>query len=391
MNIDELLSKAAEDVAARADLTPPPDVAEVRRRARDVRRRQVAGAGVATAAVVAGVMLGTAGPGDDSAPEPVDAPPGRAQLEGAVWVDDDGLHVGDRAGDPPDATEWRGTWTVSGLTLVEGGVVYGLLPVGAPVGPCETFDVYFRETSGQTHLLSQDALTPPVGDPLGSHVAWFERDRDLVVVDTSTGEETARAEDALHLLDSFCDNRTLSVNDSSVTYLSSGLAYTFDWTRDSQPVRSDLDRGALVDRMDDLDAVAVETRPSDGAGENLVRIRFDSPRGATGVSGWVSSWGSFSPDSRYFVTADDNERLVVLDTQTAEPIPMSLAADYFVADRGWGIGDTMLVGFRTEREDPFGPGPAPWRLAVCDVSEGECAFVSDGEQLPAPHYPVIPH
>ena len=393
MNIDELLSKAAEDVAARADLIPPPDLAEVRRRAHSIRRRQVTGVGVATAAVIAGIVLGAAGPGHDSGPKPADNTPGRPQLEGAVWVDDDGLHIGHRAGDPPDATEWRGTWTVSGLTLVEDGVVYGLWPVDAPVGPCETFDVYFRETSGQTHLLSQDALTPPVGDRRGSHVAWFERDRDLVVVDTSTGEEVARADDALRLLDPFCDNRVLHVDDSSVTYLSTGRAYTFDWTKDARPVRSDLERGALLDRAADLDAIAVETAPADGTGESLARIRFESPRGTTGVSGWVSSWGSFSPDGRYFVTSDDsiNGRLVVLDTQTAKPIPMSLAADYFVADQGWGIGDTLLVGFRTDREDPLGPGPAPWRLTVCDVSAEECALVPDGERLPAPHYPVIPH
>ena len=392
MNIEQLLSKAAHDVAARADLTPPPEVAELRRRAHDTRRRQVTGAGVVAAALVAGIVLGTAGTSDDSGPGPADNPPGRPQLDGAVWVDDDGLHVGGGSGVPPDATEWRGTWSVSGLTLVEGGVVYGLWPVDAPVGPCETFDVYFRETAGPTLMLSQAALTPPVGDRLGSFVAWFERDRDLVVVDTTTGEEVARADDALRLLDPFCDNRVLSVTDSSVTYLSSGLAYTFDWTTDSRPVRSDLERGALVDRTPGLDAIAVEAAPADGTGESLVRIRFESPRGVTATSDWVSSWASFSPDGRYFVTSDDsvNGRLVVLDTWTGEPMAMSLAPDHFVTEYGWGVGDTLLVGFRTERADPLGPGPAPWRLAVCDVSAGDCAFVTDDGRLPAPDYPLIP-
>ncbi|MGH3507941.1 MAG: hypothetical protein ACRDO2_12135 [Nocardioidaceae bacterium] len=380
MNIDELLRKAADDVASRAELTPPPDVAEVRRRALSHRRRQVTGFGIAVAALVLGIaMAGTRTAGDpDSGPA---HRPRAEDLSGTVWADFRGLHVAGtlvvESGEPTA----EGRAQIAGISLVQDGVVYSRWSRWE--GPCEPQSVFVRDVAGDNQQLTSRALTPPTGDPLGSHVAWFDGNRNLVVMDAATGATVAHARDALPVFGPFCNNPIRSVSGSTVTFESAGVVYTFDWTVGSEPIRDDLQRGSLIDRAGHIDAIAEESGLTDDAGLPLVRIRFVADGGTLATSEPMASspmygYGMFSADGRYLAVKDNsfNGRIVVMDAQTGAPQDLDLADDYFAAGVGWGVGDTLMVGFRKAREDGVGPGPMPSRLAVCDISEGSCGFVS---------------
>jgi hypothetical protein len=390
MNIDELLSRAAEDVASRV-ASAPPATAAIRLGAHRLRRRRVVGVGVAVACVLSGIAVVIPHTGQEGGPSPTHPVP-PPDLHGAVWADISGIHIGDALITSPDAPPWRGNPEISRLTLVRDGVVYTRWSQSAE--PCEPQTVFVRDDAGHTRLLGRDVLTSPIGDRLSNHVAWFEKDRDLVVMDASTGVEVARVDDVLPRMGRYCWNPIRSVSDSTVTLASAGGVFAFDWAAGTKPIREEPLHGeALIARWFDVDAIGNETGEFDESGTPLVMLRFVKDGDAAEVAGPVTSRGTFSPDGRYYVTStrDVNGRLVVLDPRTGEPLAMDLGADYFVTDWGWGVGDTLLVGFREQREDFIGPGPSPWRLAVCDVSEGSCGFVVDatGRPLP-PHYPVLP-
>jgi hypothetical protein len=288
----------------------------------------------------------------------------------------------------------RGRGEITEISLVRDGVVFG---AARTVGPCEPRTVFVLADNGGTRPLARGALTPPMGDAQGSYVAWFAANRDLVVMDVDTGATVARARAAVPDFGLFCDNPIRSVSETGVTFESAGTVYTFDWRLDPEPVRHDLPPGTLLDRAGRLDAIAEDSGLTDDAGLPLVQIRFveDGTTLATSeplASSEMYGYGLFSADGRYFAVTDDslNPRIVVLDTRTATRQELDLADDYFAAGMGWGVGDTLMVGFRSKREDGIGPGPMPSRLAVCDISEGKCGFVTEDGRTRL-GWPNLPH
>jgi hypothetical protein len=171
---------------------PDPEalIKEARRRAR--RRRMVIGAAAATILAVAAIAaLNLAAPrqvqepGLDTlagAPPTVEVEAGRGWVDGAVWYDNDGLHLGNRVVETAvDLHQFRGE-ELGVLALVRPGAVY--------TDPF-AHDVWFHPWNGQPRLVGQDSVAGPGGNPNGAIAAWFEG-TELVVYDTEAGAVISR-------------------------------------------------------------------------------------------------------------------------------------------------------------------------------------------------------
>jgi hypothetical protein len=323
----------------------------------------------------------------------------RPSKSGAVWADDNGIHLGDgMVGKVPFTAKRNCPQEDDGicprftsLALVAGGVVYG---------EASTLRVWYQPWTGAARVIGQGSRYGPGGDPDGTTAAWFEdanrpgetrRDEfgvpqwDLVMFDTATGTATAKVtqkwgptgppEGRLTPTSSQYEHaHGNQINDVTPTTVTWNGYWTFDrLTGVTSPLPSTVYDPALPDRPDrvhDVHAGLLATTDDPPEGVDPAGVaRVVSPAGDITWKSQPEQFDSlvlqFSADGRYLagVTPPDKHYgAVVADTRTgALFIPSN---DVYYPWIGWGYDDTLMV-IRDETRRYS-------RLLACDVSKRSC-------------------
>jgi len=381
MTIEERIRISAHRIADEID-PPALDIDLIRRRVHAGRRR--IGIVAAVAATIAVCLLVPRLLGYPStAPPPVDRPPGQVTPAGAVWADNDGLHVGDTVLDFPfDLTTWCGSSDPC-------RALPSIAPVREGVAFLEDGKVWYQPWTGSPTVIGegveegegvQDQDDPngqPAGDPDGTTVAWFD-DAELVMFDTATRTELARATQQNQpevQRENAHGNFILEVTPDGVTWLAGtgetgGNLHHFDRRSEQTTSGSGFDgvdvhagQAAIQDRAGATEVFAP-------GGKSILRLE---PR-------QLISPLRFNADGRYLagITDRDHHPAVVADTRTGEIfIP---PGEDFYPTIGWGYGDTLMQIQEVEGTDD-GNEHDRNKLLACDISDRSC------QQLPH-HGPI---
>ena len=334
----ERISTLLHDEAAGVPVPVLP-LGEVLAGGRAIRRRRRTGAAVASVvAALAVVAAGTAILGLDrpaTAPEPAGLPDRTAFERLGAWADGDEVHVGNH------------TATVDGVQELQystaGVVVTGRdgLVLITPAGEVEPLGLHLLESSVGPPAVAADPVTANL-----AYVRALDGGRAQAVVrDLATGDETTVGEP-------FGTRESDGVDWISGDLMlvsRDGDGHAVDW-RTGSPSRLP-QRGwwQAAGVSVDYDADGTWTLTS-FAGDPLLTVSVDP----------ASTYGSLSPDGRYFAVSDTEPgRLAVyeLRTGTRTVIDGRTASTY-----GWSP-DGHLVGRST---------PSGSRVEVCDPATGGC-------------------
>jgi hypothetical protein len=374
------LREAVDTLASR---TPSPDFGELKRRATRRGRRRVVMAAVATAAVVAGSVLGITGLEDGRRTAPVEQP---KPVVGAVpvWYDAKGLHRGDVVEQTPveiGVLDGVDTVTLKGaLALVRSGAVY--------LDPA-TGDVWFHPWGGDPRIVGHNSAAGPGGDPNGDTAVWFEgfdplnaTHGELVVYDTAAGREisrTTQSHGVTGCVGGCGDHRPpgngfLQVSAERVVWQvlaePSGLkTYSHDVrTRTTSEVKTPKERYRIMDVHGDVEVFG------EHGSFNLV---LKAPGGAEERYPDLEWFGRLSPSGNYVQAVEDTKErhgAVIVDTRTGELWRVPKNVYPLIA---WSYGDIAMV-------DHIEDGRRIGALLACDAARRTC------ERLPAERAILMP-
>jgi hypothetical protein len=360
------------------ELVPPP-LDELRELARRRDRRAAAATVVACAAAVAlvAVALGIVGPGRDDSPAPAPAP-GRETERPLTWADGTTVHYGDRTVEAVSP--------VQELDLTDDGVAF------------RTADgrIWFTDGSGVDQLGTVGEPGPLYGDDIwpagvpsgwvvsgntGSMLGWFEFPEpgapELVVRDTATGEEVARAPveletgsyAVLHTVDAdhaywYVDSSIdTSIESADLPMVRVDLATGVQTTVSKQEWQADV-RSRGPDRM--LVVSTTEHPPPPG--------EYPTPYVLTDQIWNLDAGGGH-------VTPQGPQPLTVLDARTARPFAFDIAKGYRATGpvwlAQWRDDDTVVL---------VAPRDGGTDLLECHVSSGACGVALSGPRIVVPEY-----
>lgn len=311
---------------------------------RRVRRRRGAGAlagGLATLAVVGGVLV-AAGGDDGTRSDAVDTPTFPAQV---TWVLGSTLHTPEGEQDLGVATSSY-VRTTAGLLLADrDGTVWSYVDGRA------------------TRVGSTDRRRPELaGDADGTLAGWVDTSGDRptpTLLDLATGEVTAFPGRELVDFESFY--RLVAVDGRTAL-----------WQERSGWVAGDVATGEVTatgtagELLAVEDGVVARSTGADDAGAGGVVVERDGSDRV--LPGSHASTAAFSPDARYL--SIEGDALAVFDTQTGEQVDTDLSDRWFSTGVEW-VDDHMLtvVTARGERQS--------YEMWTCDVTDGSCTPVTD--------------
>ncbi len=170
MNLDDLLTRSARDIASDLPLPQAPDPQALGARAVSVRRRRRMGVtAMATAAALVGVAVLVPAMSARRSAEPVDEPPPERLENVPAWADAEGnLHIGD------DVIE----------TGTEGHP-FALTARGVAWMETETPHLYWQSLDGERVELTSEGTQLFTSDPLGDLVVWVTHDYQMVTYDVA--------------------------------------------------------------------------------------------------------------------------------------------------------------------------------------------------------------
>ena len=317
---------------------PPAPIDAVLAGGHAIRRRRrttfaVIGAAAAVAVVAAGVALLGADQADRS-PEPAELPDQAAYQQRGAWAQGDELHVGNHTAVVPGLAEILYT----SVGVVARGTDDSLVLV-TPAGAVEQLDL---------PLLTDPVFDPKVAtDPMSPNLAYISRAGSgrgrAVVRDLATGEETTVGAP-------FPDTGAGRVNWLSgdlVAYSGAGgNGRTVDWRTGEPSSRA---------RQGWWHAAGVSVNYD---GDTWTLSTFDGDPLLTQPADAASSYGSLSPDGRYFVLAGTEPGLTVYDVRSGEE---TVFDDRAAVGYGWTPDGHLL-----------GSAPGGGEIEVCDPVSGAC-------------------
>lgn len=334
----ERISALLHDEAAgvRVPVVPIDDVLAGGRAIRRRRRTWAAlGSAVAAFAVVAAgtTVLGLERP--DTTPEPAGVPDSAAYAQLGAWADGDEVHVGNH------------TTTVSGvdeLQYTSAGVVatgvHGYVLI-TPGGEVEQLRLDLLESSVGRPDVATDPATPDL-----AYVRALGGDKAQAVVrDLTTGDETPVGR-PFHTQE---PDGVSWISGDLVLVSRNGEGHVVDWRtgRPSPLPRRGWWQGAGVSVDYDTDGTWTL---SSFRGDPLLTVSVDP----------ASTYGSLSPDGRYFAVSDTEPGILTVyevRTGTRSVIKGRTASDY-----GW-TPDGHLVGR---------PTASSREVEICDPSTDQC-------------------
>jgi hypothetical protein len=332
----EHLSTLLHDQAAGLHVPVAP-VDEVLAGGRAIRRRRRIRIAVASAAAVAVVAAGAAVLGQDrsdTTPEPARLPDRAAYEQLGAWAVGDEVHIGNHTANVEGVQELQYTSVGVVVTVVVAGRNHYTLVTQA--GEVEPLDLDLPEP-----LFAPD---PVATDPTSANVAYVRaldsHRAQAVVRDLATGDETTVGKPV----------RTQRADD--VDWISGDLIrvsnHVVDW-RTGSPVRITQRgwwHGSGVSVDYDLDGTWTLTSFD---GDTLLTVPGDP----------VSTYGTLSPDGRYFAVSDTEPTITVYELASGEA---TLIEGRAASNYGWSP-DGHLVGRPTLSSS---------ELEVCDPATGEC-------------------
>jgi hypothetical protein len=375
MNVDDLVRRSLADHAQ--TVTPPVvDPESYVRRGLKRERLRVAGASALVALVVAGVSV----PWlirDDRPPEPATELE-ELGVEGALWLDDAGIHFDGTVVEPP-----QGVDQVTQLAPVSGGAVY----VAEDSKKQDDVSVWFIDTTGEARKLTDDgpgAGQSLVTDPSAALAAWVQWNRDsqtaeFVVVDANSGTELARERvqpAAWRIWE------VVSVTADSV--VATNLPF---WESRVWSIGSDgLVRLGVGGRQVVLDSKGGAQIIMEIDGGEAVRAIVDSSGREVDLPAHALAPMELSPDGRFAFFVDAAEvpgRMSLLDLQTGESTPLipEASADEIDFDPAWVDQDTFMIIQRNEAGTEH-------RVVACEAPSARCAAAT-GWQPESSHL-VVP-
>lgn len=385
MNLDDILTRSAHEVASQARVPVMPDPMKLRDRALHARRRRRAAAVAAVAAAVAAAL--TVPSLTSRSAEPA-TPPVPAQAP--AWADSEGvLHIG------TDLEIETGV-EVRAFTTTRDGVAWT---------SAKEDGAWWRPFDGEPVQVTSDHVDVLSGDPDSDVLVWVNSSdegepawmagTDVVAYDVGARTEIARTYFPVRgrqfASRTIRESAQLLVVLDSRTMLRIGNKSVWWSYLESRPFGADLDLGTL-DTTESWMAVTYGDEGFDferrrtGATQ-LTRVAFSN-----GFSRFVHSRGprvydaaaTFSPDGRYFLgaTSDDGGPVPVLfDVTSGRRLPLGLPESAHAAAFGawgWGLGHTLMIDLTNEAADANDSG---WW--TCEASTGECErFVEDVAKLP---------
>ena len=362
MSIDERVRRS---LAEHAESVTPPPVDPEGSVARGVRwkRRRLAGVAGAVAVLVAGVAVSTGMRDNEDAAPATELP---KLVEGALWYDAEGIHLGNTVVIPADTSFYFAAGNGGAVYVTDDGASNSVWYVDHDNGPAKLGD----------RLGSGYAMG---ADPVGTAVAWLssvgppqDHECELVVTDVAAREDPVRIE--LPYRACWVNGvQFLSVSDRAVVMHVPGTA-VLTWTPDAGMQSESIGREYIADRE----------------GEAEVRFRGrDYEDGIITVAGDVFlrsdelSPAALSPGGRLAV-AELHGHLTVINLETGSAQEVSPEPDVSTAVLEWVGADAFMV---IERQPSSG-----WeRISACVASTADCVHVTDwapGDEAGIPGYPA---
>ncbi len=383
MNLDELLTRSARDLAD--DLLPiPPDPVLLGRQALAGQRRRrvtslvVAAAAVAAVAVTVPTMVGRSaggGPAETPSPSPTI---GVRWPDAPSWVNElDELHVGEYVLEEPNYWGSSGQYALTATGAVRTGDLRS-------TGPGDR-GLYWQPIEGTAYALLAEPWQLFTADPLGDHVVWVTRDSVLVTYDVVD----RRVVDSRHVpgmrdSEGWAMNMpVLFVSEDRVVYEADGGVWSLDLTTKVVERLPGLSEDDVLDIGPDVAAVATsELLDPKSEAKSLTQIEFRRPGGTVlAERGRLFREGHLSPDGRWFITSTGYEaglRAVLLDTTTGQEVPLALPdwmRGAYGDPWGWSSPDVLMIDMIPPNGDDDGPKNS--QLWTCRPSTGSCEAIED--------------
>lgn len=332
----ERLSSLLHDEASGLHVPAAP-IREVLAGGRAIRRRRRTRVVVACAvAAVAVVAAGTAVLGlhrSDSTPQPVRLPDRTAYEQLGAWAAGDHVHVGNHTVIVPGVQQLQ--YSGAGV-VVAGSDGYVLV---TPGGEAEPLDL---------HLLDSPLGLPAVAtDPASANLAYVRAlpgsRAQAVVLDLASGEETTVGKPFRNR----AGDEATGITGDLMSYYRGGNGMVVDWHTGERSQLGQYGFWQAAGVSIDYDAHGTWTLNASN-GDTLLTVSVDP----------ASTYGTVSPDGRYFAVSDTEPGITVYDIAagTKTTIGGRVASNY-----GW-TPDGHLVG----------RSPSSSELESCDPVDGEC-------------------
>ena len=385
MNLDDLLTRSARDVASDLTVPPAPDPPSLGARAVFLRRRRRMGVtAMAVAAALVGVaVLVPAMSARRAGNEPADEPPPDRLGNVPAWPDAEGnLHIGDDVIEM-GAQGVRFALTARGVVWAETGWGETEWGMPQPAAGTETLaHLYWQSLDGERVELTSETTRSFATDPLGDLVVWVTQDDQLVIYDVR--EERVVDSRPVSGLESIAP--VIFVDDDEIVYEADGDVWALDIQTGEAQQMPGVSADDLLDHGPNGSVVAVSTLrdgPSKGwsNGRSLAQLEFRGPSGTVRAEpDRLFREGRLSPDGHWFVTSTGYEaglRTVVLDTTTGRQVPLDLP-DRSRGARpdpwGWSGADVLMLGLAEKAFENDWARESVW---ACPLADRTCELLPD--------------